>query len=192
MNAPPPQQPPYPQQQQYNPQQPGMPYGQPPGPPPKKSGGGCLMAILIVGGVFALIAVVSAFFAWRFATSPDGQKLVAAVGSGAAILSDAAKAPGTKELRALGCATALVFDARRVQEVAATFGDAGKIPKEEVLVVTCSVNLASSAPTCDQVASTYVAAVGTAASGFTAAVDVGGDTKKGCNARYLADGKRAR
>ena len=118
-----------------------------------------------MGGIFLLVGLTVVFFAWRFASSPDGKKLVSAVSSGATLLSEAAGAPGTKELRTLGCDTALVFDARRVQEVAAAFGDAGKIAGEERLVVTCSVNaveLLSRSVVRSRWPTTYVAAVGDA------------------------------
>jgi hypothetical protein len=149
------------------------------------------VALGIVGGIFVLVGAIFGFFVWRFASSPDGKKLVSAVSSGAAILSEAANAPGTKELRALGCDTALVFDAQRMQELAASFGDAGKVTSDERIIVTCKTSGSSTGPTCDAVASTYVAAVGgRASSSFAVTVDVRGDSRRSCTNRYSAEGTR--
>ena len=143
MNAPPPfqpQQPPpqgYGQPQGYTP--PPGPQG-PPGRPQKKGANGCLVALGIIGGIVVLIGLVFAFFVYRFATSPDGKKIVSAVASGAALMSKASNAPGTKELRAQGCNVAMVIDAAQIAAIADALGDGGSVSvsEDERLAVLCT------------------------------------------------------
>jgi hypothetical protein len=153
---------------------------------------GCLLAILIVGGIVVVIALVMGFVAYRFATSPDGKKLVAAVSSGAALVAEATNAPGTTELRALGCSTPMVIDAEKIAAIAQAFGDAGtaKVEGDEGLAVVCGMN-GGKPPTCDEVAETYVKAVGgTASASFAVSVGQSGGNPQ-CQGNYLANGKRA-
>jgi hypothetical protein len=150
---------------------------------------GCALALLILGGVFVLGGLVAIFFVWQFATSPDGRKVVSAVTNGAALVQESQRAPGTKELRAIGCVRAMVFDPTQVQEIASTFVDAGAEPSGDRLQVVCSANNAAVPPTCDRVAATYVAAVGQATGPFVAVVTASGDAQKGCIRRYMADGR---
>jgi hypothetical protein len=151
---------------------------------------GCVVALLVVGGVVVLCALVAGFFAYRFVSSPDGQKVVSAVTSGAALVAESSNAPGTKELRALGCDNAMVIDAAKMQAIAQTFGDAGRVTADARLEIACQVSRGSSGPTCDQVAGAYVAAVGgQAVAPFEVVVGANGG-KPECTVRYAEDGKR--
>ena len=154
---------------------------------------GCLIALAIVGGLILLGGLLAAFFVYRFVSSPDGQKIVSAVTSGAALASEAASAPGTKELRGIGCTNAAVFDAAKVEAIARTFGDAGApegLPGERLAIV-CEVRRGGTAPTCDQVATTYLGAIGGRAAGpFQVTVGVANGGEPGCEERYSAEGKR--
>jgi hypothetical protein len=159
-------------------------------PPKKKGMSGCMIALLVVVGLCVVGGLVIGLIVWRVATSEEGKKIVNAVSSGAQMAVEAQNAPGTAELRALGCAQAMVMDAAKVQELAAQFGDAG--PKANGLIVTCNVSRAGKAPTCDDVATTYVKAVGGRASGrFEVTVDANGDKKAGCAVVYDPEGRRA-
>jgi hypothetical protein len=178
VNAFPPPQPP--------PQQPSSP--QPPGHgPPKKSGNGCLIALGIVGGIFLFAGLVVAFFIYRFANSPDGKKIVSAVAS----ISEAANAPGTKELRALGCKKAAVIDVGQLQAIADTFVDAGTAETggHSRIAVTCTTSRGAMAPTCEQVAATYVGAVGRVSAPFLAVVGPNGGPAE-CQQEYSEEGVR--
>ncbi len=65
------------------------------------------------------------------------------------------RAPGTKELAALGCSPALVVDMARV------LGDAsGILPGEPRYMVTCDVPAAVEPPTCEKASTVYFAAIG--------------------------------
>jgi hypothetical protein len=172
------------------------PYPPPGNPPPaaaKKGPSGCVVALAIVGGIVALIALLVGIVAYRFANSPDGKKIVSAVASGATLVAKAQNAPGTAELRARGCKLAMVLDTADLEAIAATLGDDGGAPKassDERVVVQCAPARASAAPTCNEVASTYVAAVGRAAGPFAVSVGASGAAPT-CTGKYLADGTPA-
>jgi hypothetical protein len=173
------------------------PYPPPPGNPPppaaKKGPSGCLVALMIVGGIVVLIGLVLGVVAYRFATSPDGKKIVSAVASGATLITKAQSAPGTAELRARGCKVAMVIDAADLEAIAEAFGDGGtpRASDGERVQVQCAPGRGVAAPTCNEVASTYVAAVGRAAGPFAVSVGANGSAPT-CTARYLADGTPAR
>ena len=173
------------------------PYPPPPGNPPppaaaKKGPSGCLVALAIVGGIVALIGLAVGVVAYRFATSPDGKKIVSAVASGATLIAKAQNAPGTAELRARGCKPVMVIDAADVEAIAEAFGDGGtpSVSDDERVHVQCVPARGVAAPTCNDVAATYVAAVGRAAGPFAVTVGASGSAPM-CTGRYLADGAPA-
>jgi hypothetical protein len=78
---------------------------------------------------------------------------------GAQVASDGMHAPGTNELRRLGCDPAIVMD------MALLLGDAAAVrPGEPRYVVSCDVT-GGQAPTCEQAAGVYFGAIGGAATG---------------------------
>jgi hypothetical protein len=113
------------------------------------------LVFAVLGGALALVVVVLAVVvASRFlgggspATAPSDSARVAAV-------DDGLHAPGTEEVRAIGCDRALVLDMQRVLGSSLRPGD----PRT---IVTCDVASKDGAPTCERVASTYFSAVKTA------------------------------
>jgi hypothetical protein len=147
---------------------------------------GCVLGLVIAGGICLLFGLIGGFVVWRFATSERGKKIVSAVASGAQIAADAQSAPGTAEIRALGCRTAMVMDTQKIAELAAQF-DAGVHTDGARLIVSCDAASPSKPPSCDDVAATYVKAVGRAAAPFDVAVRAGG--KDECGASFDVDGK---
>src|SRR5687767_13485706 len=92
--------------------------------PPKKSNRGCLIAFLVAAGLVTLLVAAGAVVAYRFAQSPEGQEAMALLKETTSMAADAMKAPGTKELRELGCDTALVMDMARLGAFAKQMGEA--------------------------------------------------------------------
>lgn len=139
----------------------GPPFGGPPfgGPPPKKKGlsTGCVVAMLVVFGLFAAVGAVVFFIAYKIGTNKDVQNVMGALGDGAKIIAEAQAAPGTNELRALGCEQAFAIDAAKMQKLVGSFVDAGAAPPPEVeRIVMCQVGAFGSPPACDDAARAYV------------------------------------
>ncbi len=163
----PPQQQGYPQQQQqqgFGGGQPG--YGGPaPAMPPKKKGmSGCLLAFLIVLGLTLVGGGIAGWLIWR-----EVGGLVGGVAEIAGIMTDAAKAPGTKEMKSdAGCDEAFAIDVDKLQtainkmeaEIAKKEKRDPK-PMEDLtkdgtaLLVTCVVKK-SDPPTCADVAKAFM------------------------------------
>lgn len=170
------------------------PQPQPPLQPAKKKGSGCLLALAIAGGVIFLVAVVGGVMAYRFAQSPEGQKAISIVGEGTKIATESLTAPGTKELRALGCTQATVVDTERLEALGQRLEpDAAHAPspaKNYRYWVTCQVDKRSSGFTCDQVAATYRSAVGAPPGPFLVTVGEAHQSNPTCSTLYGADGAR--
>ena len=180
------QQPYYPPQGAYA--QPG--YQQMPQQPPKKSGNGCLWAVLIICGLGLVAVGVAGYVGYRaYKSSPELQAAVEI----AEIVLDSQDAEGTSELRKeAGCKTAYVMDMARLMKVSKVF-DAGVEDAPEnmpAVVVVCQVPVSAAGPTCDEVAKTYVDAVGTASGDFAAVVTKGdGGKNNACEMLYDKHGK---
>jgi hypothetical protein len=92
-------------------------------------------------------------------------------------------APGTKELRALGCEPATVLDMQKTMSATGAKLQEG----EPRAIVTCQLGAPLQAPTCEQVASTYLTAIGTAPGTFaTRVMEVSG--KRRCSRLFAANG----
>jgi hypothetical protein len=124
--------------------------GYPQQPPPKKGMSGCVIALLIVGGLGIVIALVVGIFVWKAAK----------------VITEAAQeglnAPGSAELRAAGCDAALIMDMSKIS----TIFDAGSTSAPESVIVSCNVAAGKAEPKCDDLAKVYVHAVGSAHGNF--------------------------
>ena len=142
-----------------------------------------------MAGLFALCALVAGIFIYRYVSSEEGQKVVSAVTSSAALLSEATSAPGTNELRAIGCDTAMVVDVNRMQAIADAF-DGGKdaFTGGARTIVSCQPRWGTPSPECDAVAAAYVAAVQRAPGPFVVTVGGKPGDNPHCQAVYSATG----
>jgi len=170
---------------------------QPPRPvPPKKSNRGCLIALAIVGGVGFVIVAVAAFGIYRFANSSQGKMVFGTIGDVAELAAEAQHAPGTKEVRALGCDTAMAMDMDRMTSIMHERLDASStVPSEFSMLVVCQLGMFSSKspPTCDDVASTYVSAAGPPARGLAVNVQRGsGRANTLCSTLYDSAGTKVK
>lgn len=157
-------------------------------PPPKKGMSGCVIAMIVVGVVGFVTAIVGGVILYFVATSDTAQTAFKVLGEGTKIAQKGLTAPGTTELRALGCEQAMVIDLKEVGTTMMDIFDAGidaSLP--EGLMVTCQVRRGR-APSCDDVASTYVRAVGTASAEFTVTVQRQGDGTAMCESTYDTSG----
>ncbi len=165
--------------------------GYPPGvPAPKKSGHGCLIALGITGGVLLLLAILVGVVVHRAATSPEGRKVLGMVRDTARVVGESASAPGTKELRDLGCESAMVMDLNSWLKVFAADAGPPKSTGQLELFVICAAGMFKTPPSCEQVAQTYVRAVGSARGPFQVMVQKQGRNKPVCAVCYDQSGAR--
>lgn len=158
-------------------------------PPQRKSGRGCLIAVAVVGGLMLLSALVLVVGFVLFAQSDVGKTTFKVIGEGTRIAQKGMKAPGAKEVRALGCDQALVIDASDIAEFMEILdaGDAAGMPQTSF--VSCQVSGMSKAPSCDDVATTYVTAIGgSAPNGFIVSVTRQGSSQPVCQSMYDEEG----
>jgi hypothetical protein len=146
--------------------------GYPQPPPPKKGMNGCLLAALIVGGVCILIAAVVGIFVWKAA------KVITAAAE------EGLNAPGTAELRAAGCDAAVIMDMSKISSLF----DAGTTSAGESVIVSCSVVAGKTAPKCDDLAKTYVKAVGGSRGNFLVQVTPQSGGAPMCKKVYSSSG----
>jgi len=165
----------------------------PPRPVAKKSDRGCLIALAIVGGLMALVVGVAAIGIYSFSKSPQGKAVFGAIGDMSEIITEAQKAPGTKEVRGLGCSQAMAMDVDKLTKIMARFDAGGGPPPQFSKMVVCQVGLLGTPPTCDAVARTYVDAAGPPDRGFAVSVQKGtGKAQTVCSTLYEPDGTKVR
>lgn len=120
---------------------------------------GCLIALLVVGGLFALVFVVSGVVLWRASQTEQGQKIFKAIGKGASLASKGLNAPGAQEARDLGCPEAFVLDMKDMFELIEIFDADGGLEKlkdgsgPQVMLMCQGYG---ELPTCDELAAAYV------------------------------------
>jgi hypothetical protein len=160
----------------------------PPVPSSKKGSNGCLMVL----GVFAALALVACLvggvFAWRTAQNPEVKKAMATAGKGLSLLTKSSSAAGAKEVKALGCQQAFVFDRAEMGSLISDFVDAGTdLDDVGGVLVVCQARSAREQPGCDLIATTYAKAASPTAE-FTVSATAG--SVSSCGGTYDASGAR--
>jgi len=156
----------------------------------RKTGRGCLVALLVAAGVAGVALIAAAVAVYVIAKSPEGQKAIGALSEGVQATKESLTAPGTKELKALGCDTAMVVDVQRVTELIRKYADAGaNDPDDGRLLVLCKMTGPSNAPTCADVAAAYLRAVGTPAGRLAVQVQRRNGKETVCSRLYDVDGE---
>jgi hypothetical protein len=149
---------------------------------------GCLVALLIVGGVVVIAGLVGGFALWRAASSPEGQKVMKAIGKGAQLASKGINGPGAQEVRNVGCPEAFVLDMNEMMELVDLFSDAGTQPLATGVMVMCQAPYGT-LPDCGPVAKAYAAAPRRPAGEFVVMVKLKNDQKEQCARRYSDSGE---
>jgi hypothetical protein len=171
---------------------PPMMMPQQPPPPQKKGMSGCMIAFIVVSIIGVLGALVVGIVVYLVATSSAGKTAIKLVGESTELAQKGMTAPGTAELRALGCEQAMVLDMKDVGNMMNDVLDAGLGDASiSGLMVQCTIaRNHSAAISCDDAASTYVRAIGgTASDEFVVTVQRHGDSRKLCESSYDATGK---
>lgn len=185
----PPQGPPFGPPQGYGPPQGAAPM--PPQPPKKGLSTGCLVVIFGGLGLLGLIGVIVIVAGYRLSQDKDVQNAFGALGDSVKIMAEAQSAPGTDELRALGCDQAFALDPMKMAKIADRFTDAGapppRTPSDIDRMVMCQVGAFGAAPTCDDAARAYVKGAAPTRS-FTLSVQQQGSSRPHCSGVYSPAG----
>ena len=162
-------------------------------PPKKSSGHGCLIASLIVGGLFLFAVLALVLFGYRYVQSGKGKAIWNAFKEATAIAEQGMNAPGTAELRELGCKQAFVMDTSQLAKLGEAFSGIGGKPSEKSsmgTMVVCMVGYLGRGPSCDEAAAVYVKALGgSAPHPFVVMVKAQSSSKADCFSSYSPDGK---
>jgi len=147
-----------------------------------------VIALSIVMAIFAIIFIGSAIVLGMFAASDTGKGAFKAISDGTKVAAKGMKAPGTAELRALGCEQAMVVPMKEFAPILADLDASGANAVPDELLVTCQASTFGKPPSCDEVASTYVRAIGRANGDFFVTVTRQGSGKPECQQTYDATG----
>jgi len=160
----------------------------------KAKGGGCLKALGIAAAVLFVVGVVGGILIYRYVQTPEGHRVFKLATGVTKMAAGSLRAPGTEELRKLGCAQAIVMTGEDIETLAMEIADAGPIPKRgghAPIMVRCSLGFTDKAIGCDEVAATYRAAVppapGTIPRRLNVAVQRAASTKPICEGEYGYD-----
>jgi hypothetical protein len=162
-------------------------------PAPKKKWSTFAVVMTVLGVGFLVFVVALAIGGYAFFSSKEGKQIAGVMGEAMKMSKKAQNAPGTKELRAKGCAQAMVMDLGDFAKMAETL-DAAPAKEDPGFgeMVICSVNPWATALSCDDVAHAYVATVGPRPKPFFALSQQAGKSKPACNVLYDAEGTRLR
>jgi hypothetical protein len=150
-----------------------------------------MIALLVVGILAVVSAIAVAIGVYLFATSSVGKTAIKIVNEAPKLAEKGMNAPGMAEVRALGCEQALVLDMNDVGDLMSDIIDAGsgkKTGMPDGLLITCQVRPGARAPSCDDIASTYVATVKTASKDFMVTVQEQGNSRTLCDSSYDTSG----
>jgi hypothetical protein len=152
---------------------------------------GCMIAFIVVSIIGLVTAIVGGIAIYLVVTSSAGQSAIKVIGGTTKLATEGLNAPGTPELRALGCEQAIVLDMKKVGELMNDAFDAGLGVDSGVegLLVTCTLPARATPIACDDVAKTYVRAVGgTASAEFTVNVKRQNESTELCSSTYDESG----
>lgn len=166
----------------------------PPLPPPARmKTPGYLIVLYVVLGLVAFFLVTGSLAAWMFLRSETGQRVVTTFSKGMTLLQEASTAPGTAQLRALGCNGALVIPLDRAADILKQISPEAASSLESIpghgTMVVCQIRTDEPAIGCAEVARTYANAVPSAPDQF--GVTVQGRSKARCQGNYTRDGTLA-
>jgi hypothetical protein len=107
--------------------------------PPKKKGvsTGCLVLLGFVAFFFLAVGGVVLFLVYKVSSDKDVQNVMGAIGDAAEMAMEAQQAPGTDELRALGCEQAMAIDMSKMQKIGSRRGPDGDVSGRDVRDAAC-------------------------------------------------------
>jgi hypothetical protein len=163
-----------------------------PRPAPRKtSGNGCLIALAVVGGLTAVTVALVAFALYRFAGTKEGKVVFGVIGDAARLVAEAHRAPGTKEVRALGCDQAMAFDMDSASTLMKHLDASAPPASMGIKMVVCQAGFFGRAPSCEAVAHAYLGAARAPARELLVTVSQGGRGAV-CSSAYDPSGTKLR
>jgi len=154
-----------------------------------------LIAYLLLGGVGALILTCGAGVAW-LASSKRGKQFLEATRETARVIETATTAPGTVELRELGCDDTMVVQGSELFGAMERFGlgvpgasSTDDFPVDMLIVFCRSDALSDAPPPCDVLARSYGSAVPAAPERFAVISEQRARRGHGCRGVYSPQGE---
>ncbi|MCC6642923.1 MAG: hypothetical protein IT386_17315 [Deltaproteobacteria bacterium] len=169
-----------------------------PAPQPRSA---FLTLLYFVLGLGAVVALVGGVGLYLFLRTEEGKKVLAIAKQGSALLSEAAVAPGTHELRSIGCETALAVPAGRILDLLRQIGSEARTDEitegfvsvgglaSETPVVFCAQEQAGT-PDCASAAKVYASVAGPPPARFVVLMAPRPGDLAGCSGIYGPDGSR--
>jgi hypothetical protein len=154
-----------------------------------------MTVLYVVLGLVGFFVITGVIAVWMFLHSETGQKIISTAGKSITLMQEATKAPGTPELRARGCTTALVIPFDKIAETFREFApdmdreiDRRTLPGDGTMIMCQIATAEATAPalSCTDVARTYIDAVPQVPERFGVTVQRG--NKEVCNGSYGRDG----
>jgi hypothetical protein len=163
----------------------------PPQVPPKKKTSTLTIVLAVIGGGFVLVVLGIAVAAYAVWSNPEGRKFVGMLGESMKVMQKAQKAPGTKELRALGCGQAMALDLEDLERIT-RYIDSGGVPMPSVIgrMVVCAAQPWDTPPSCDAVVGKYLGVVGKLDRPVLVSVTQSGKGKPLCQTIYDGGGAK--
>jgi len=159
-----------------------------------------LYFLLGLGGVLLLVGGVGLYLFFR---TEQGKKMVTIFREGTALLAEATLAPGTGELRGIGCETALVVPAGKIVDLFRQLdpegktGDVGEgflgvagLPVETPVVFCVQKRGQAGTPDCASAAKVYASVLSPPPERFAVLMVPRNNDLAGCSGVYAPDGTR--
>ncbi len=157
---------------------------------PKKTNKGCIIALAVCAVLVFLCAGGGLLFFSKLSNDPGFQKFTKAVGSGIELAQKGQTAPGTKEIRELGCQQAMVLSADDFKTFIGQFEkDSSKLTQFNFSLVQCQMGFGKAVVTCPQVVEAYMTAVPTPTEPFLVQVTKPGNKEPLCQKVYDTKGQ---
>lgn len=154
-------------------------------------------------GLMFVVALVGGVGLYLFLRTDQGKKILEVARQGSALLSEAAVAPGTSELREIGCETALVVPAGKIVELFGQlepqvrmgelergFVSVGRLSAGTPVVFCAQKRGQAGTPDCASAARAYASAVKPPPERFAILMTPRRGDLAGCSGIYAPDGAR--
>ncbi len=164
-----------------------------------------MVALYVLFGIGLFVVVAGGISVYVFLQTEEGQKVLQVAKSGAEWMTTAASAPGTEELRGVGCEAAMVSDAGSALEVFMVLipeeqkqaeireqleSEAGRGDLDDLTLVICTLpRFTTGKPSCEELARTYGNAVDYPPDSFYVLSIQSGQDAPSCQGIYSPSGE---